>query len=164
MPDGLDAIAGRIVALIRRLDSDQDGEALNAARALKRTLVNHGFDFHDLAERIEHGGEAPLSAAEMQQIYDRAYEKGFSDGSEHGRHSAILAAAPPISVFAGPGVNGYSWEQVAAHLALHKHLFRGKALEFVESIGEKLARYGRPTPRQADFLRDLFLNKCGGRI
>jgi hypothetical protein len=166
MPDKLDTVIPKILPLVRMLSSNVEGEALNAVRALLRLLASNALDIHALADRIERGDEAPLSAGEMQQIYDKAYEKGFSDGSEHGRRSAVIAAQP-IGVFASSvddGVNGYRWQQIANHCALNKHLFYGRDLEFVESMPEKLARWGNPKPKQATWLKDLFMRKFGGRI
>ena len=47
------AIASRIGALLRLLGSDHDGEALSAARALRRTLGGVGLDLHALADAVE---------------------------------------------------------------------------------------------------------------
>ena len=47
-------VAPRIAALVRMLASPADGEALNAARALGRTLSSAGLDFHPLASLVEH--------------------------------------------------------------------------------------------------------------
>ncbi len=43
---------GRIGALLRMLGSDHDGEALAAARALRRTLGGVGLDLNDLGDAI----------------------------------------------------------------------------------------------------------------
>jgi hypothetical protein len=156
----------KIAQLIRYLGSPVEGEAMAALCRLRELLGKNNLDVHIIADRYEHGGNAPLNAGEMQQIYDKAYEKGFSDGSEHGRRSAVIAAQP-IGTFAtsvDDGVNGYSWQQIANHCALHRHLFSGNQLEFVEDIPEKLARFGNPTPKQAEYLRNLFMRKFGGRI
>ena len=48
------AIAPRIGALLRMLGSPIDGEALGAARALRRTLDGAGLDLHALADVVEH--------------------------------------------------------------------------------------------------------------
>ena len=48
-------VAPKLGRLIRLLDSDNDGEALAAARALRRTLRSTGHDLHDLAATIEAG-------------------------------------------------------------------------------------------------------------
>jgi len=88
------AIAPKAAALVRMLTSTTEGEVLNAVRLLLQLLASAGLDIHALAERIEKGGDnntkASLNAAEMQRIYDKAYQKGFADGSEHGRKSADL--------------------------------------------------------------------------
>ena len=42
----------KAMTFVRLLGSDVDGEALNAARALGRTLQRNGKDFHDLAALI----------------------------------------------------------------------------------------------------------------
>ncbi len=47
------AIAPRVGALLRMLGSDHDGEALSAARALRRTLGGVGLDLHALADAVE---------------------------------------------------------------------------------------------------------------
>ena len=71
MTEKLDAVVPRLVPLIRMLSSTAEREVLNAVRALLRLLASAGLDIHALAERVEHGGNEPLSAAEMQRIYDK---------------------------------------------------------------------------------------------
>jgi len=113
MSKKFNAIAGRAAALTKMLTAPSDGEKLNAVRLLLQLLANAGLDIHALAERIEKGSNkngAALNAAEMQRIYDAAYQKGFADGSDHGRKSAIVAG-PSIGTFnigVNSGVNGYS--------------------------------------------------------
>jgi hypothetical protein len=163
-----DAIAPRVAALIRMLSSTAEGEVLNAVRLLLQQLTNTGLDIHALAERIEKGGGAAsvpqLNAAQMQRIYDNAYQKGFADGSEHGRKNAIIAA-PSIGTFnIGAGVNGYSWQQIAQHCLANKHLFHGRDYEFIESVAEQLEYRPTPSPPQAKWLKDLFMRGFNGRI
>ena len=116
--------------------------------------------------RLEHGDSEPLNAAEMQRIYDAAYQKGYGDGSENGRRSAILASQPigTLAASVDDSVNGYSWQQIAQHCLSNKHLFYGRDVEFVESVAESLTRFSTPTPKQAKWLRDLFMRKFGGKI
>jgi hypothetical protein len=165
-----DGVVPKLVPLVRMLSSSAPGEILNAVRAILRLLANANLDIHALVECIERGSKAPdnspLAAQEMQKIYDTAYAKGFNDGSMHGRKSAVLAGAP-IATFGndvGAGVNGYSWQQIAQHCALNKHLFYGKDFEFVESIAEQLEYRPKPSPPQAKWLKDLFIRKFGGQI
>jgi hypothetical protein len=166
MTEKLDTVMPKLLPLVRRFSSNYEGEVLNAVRALLRLLASVGLDIHALAARIERGGEAPLSAGEMQKIYDAAYQKGYADGAEHGRRSAVLAAQP-IGTFAtsvDDSFNGYTWQQIAQHCLANKHLFYGRDLEFVESIADQLTRFSHPKPKQAPWLRDLFMRKFGGRI
>ena len=110
--------------------------------------------------------ERALNAAQMQHIYDSAYQKGFVDGSEHGRKSAIVAA-PSIGTFnlgVSSGVNGYSWQQIAQHCLANKHLFHGRDYEFIESVAEQLEYRPTPSPPQAKWLKDLFMRRFNGRI
>ena len=64
----LNEIAPRLGQLIRMLSSDQDGEALNAARAIGRTLVGAQLDFHALAEFVE-SAPAPYSYRPTSSSY-----------------------------------------------------------------------------------------------
>ena len=63
-------ILPRLGQLIRMLASDQDGEALAAARALSRTLVADGKSLHDLAEVVE-AGQTP---APSNPYFDYGWE------------------------------------------------------------------------------------------
>lgn len=51
--NSLAPILPKLSPLILMLDSDSDGEALNALRALRRRLRADGFDFHDIVAAIE---------------------------------------------------------------------------------------------------------------
>src|SRR5262249_58133817 len=53
MTPALANIAPTISKLVRLLGSDQDQEALGAARALKRVLSSASLDLHDLAKVLE---------------------------------------------------------------------------------------------------------------
>lgn len=60
----------RLGKLIGMLGSEHDGERLNAARLLDRTLKNEGASFGDLSTRVSHGG-----AGEPRVVYvDRYHE------------------------------------------------------------------------------------------
>jgi hypothetical protein len=163
---------GRIASLLRMLTSSNEGEVTAAIHALVRTVLAAGPEkvnkLHKLANRIEGGdddNENKLNAAQIQKIYDAAYQKGFGDGSEHGRRSAIVAA-PSMGTFnigVDSGVNGYSWREIAQHCAANKHLFHGREHDFIESIAEQV-EYRNPSPAQAKWLKDLFLRRFNGRI
>ncbi len=63
-------ILPRLDQLIRMLASDQDGEALAAARAIGRTLKADGATFHDLAEAVEAG----RNSAPSNPYFDYAWD------------------------------------------------------------------------------------------
>jgi hypothetical protein len=165
------SIAERAAKVTRMFLAPTAGEKLNAISLLLKLLADVGLDIHVFTEllvnRIEGKSPEParLNAAEMQRIYDAAYQKGFADGGDHGRKSAIVAGSSigTFNVGVDSGVNGYSWRQVAQHCAINKHLFYGRDLDFVESVAEQL-QYRGPTPAQAKWLKDLFMRKFNGRI
>jgi hypothetical protein len=165
MTDKFAMISERADPFIRMLSSNVERDVLNSVQALLRLLATVGLDVHDLAEWFKQKYE-PLNAAEMQRIYDQAYAKGFNDGAEHGRKSAVLAGASPCQGVRhfSVGVNGYSWQEIAAHCARNIHVFIGREVEFVESINEQLQFRSEPTEPQARWLRDLFIRKLGGKI
>jgi hypothetical protein len=170
MTEKFDAIAARAAALTKMFSAPSDGEKLNAVNLLLQLLARAGLDIHALAERIaresSESAKQSLNASQMQRIYDTAYQKGFVDGSEHGRKSAIVSG-PSIRRFnrgVDSGVNGYSWQEIAQHCAVKKHLFHGRDFDFIESIAEQLEYRSAPSPAQAKWLKDLFMRRFGGRI
>ncbi len=67
------AIAPRVGALLRMLGSDHDGEALNAARALRRTLGGVGLDLHTLADAVERPAIASPAHCRRKHKADRGH-------------------------------------------------------------------------------------------
>lgn len=165
MSTKLDALMPRIIQLLLMLTSNADGEVLNAAQAMVRTLANEGLDIHALVERLK-----PLSAGEMQKIYDKAYAQGHADGSEQGRRSAVLATAQPApwhlsNQNVDDGVNGYTWAQIADHCVSNLHRLNDWEREFAGNVAASLPTYNNmPTAKQAVKLRQIFLNRFAGRI
>ena len=66
----------KLGTFIRLLASEQDGEALAAARAIVRVLKSTGADIHTLAERVENVNGGKLTDAEMQKIYNAGFQAG----------------------------------------------------------------------------------------
>jgi hypothetical protein len=54
--------AAKLGKLIRLLASDQPGEVLGAAQALRRVLEAEGLDLHDLAHVLETAAAPPLTS------------------------------------------------------------------------------------------------------
>ena len=166
----LDAVVPKLVRLLGMLTSNADREVITAAHAVLQALTAAGLDIHVLISRIEHGkaDDEKLSPGEMQKIYDAAYAKGHANGAEQGRRSAVIAAAMPMSIAdttdIGPGVNGYSWFEIAQHCAENKHrISKDREREFVDSAFDWVTR--KPlTPPMAKWLRDIFKQRFAGRI
>jgi hypothetical protein len=166
MPEKLDAIIPTITPLIKLLRSPTEQEALAALRMLLRLLSKHGLVIHALADRVERGGP---NAAEMQQIYDAAYQKGYDDGSEQGRRSAMPATAQPWHVI-GTATADVGESVSGAFLAADRRTLRplqASACRQRPSLHLRAALVRRrhaPPPLQASWLRDLFMRKFAGRI
>ena len=189
MPDKLNALMPKIEPLLRRLSvGTPDNEIIIAVHLAQQLLAGNGLDIHDMVERFKtlqqvlaNSGfdnnklaellkNPPLSAGEMQSIYDKGYADGHAVGAEQGRRSAVIAAAMPMGMIdttdVGPGVNGYSWLEIAHYCADNKHFIaRDREREFIDSVFEQLASSRRPiSPPQAKWLRDIFKQRFAGRI
>ena len=70
MTSVLAPIADKLGKLIRMLSSNQDGDVLNAARAIVRTLDTAGLDVHTLAANIG-GDDKKFSEKDAREIYQR---------------------------------------------------------------------------------------------
>ena len=78
---GLPKIAKKVAPIIRMLASNQDGDVLNAARALDRVLKSAGADFHALADHVAGMGELPQTATaraptRLQARHGRSNRRG----------------------------------------------------------------------------------------
>jgi hypothetical protein len=92
--NALTPITDKVNKLIRLLSSDNDGEVLAAARALRRTLQTHGADLHTLAAAIERSDAVKLGL----------YQAGFEDGKR------ATEDAQPVSFLMSRCVN---WHEMA---------------------------------------------------
>lgn len=81
-------VSDKLTKLIPLLGSDNDGEALGAARAIGRTLQAAGLDFHALADRIRPG------AAEVPRVVYRDVPYATPD---YNYADAFRRARPPVS-------------------------------------------------------------------
>jgi hypothetical protein len=82
-------IADRLEKLIPLIGSDNDGEALGAARAIDRTLKGAGLDLHALASRIG------LQATEAPRVVYRDVPYATPD---YNYADAFRRARPPVSI------------------------------------------------------------------
>jgi hypothetical protein len=129
---------GKIKKLIKMLSSPNDGEVVAAARALMRTLEAEGADIHELAERVE---GRKLSQAEMQTIYDKAFQDG--------KNAAV--AANGFSPVAVPTFYSMACEiQAKANERL-----RPKEKDFIEDMVRWCA-LREPSEKQAKWLHNIY--------
>ena len=140
------SILPRVSALVRLLGSPIDAEAISAARALGRTLTGAGYDFHDLADRIEHGPPTVTSAPEARPApqatrtaatpantvtWKAAQRRAVAERLRKGLHSRAFT----------------SWEakfaaDVAEMIADGRRSFSPKQKATAEELAAKVARQG----------------------
>jgi hypothetical protein len=147
----LAAIASKLKPLIRLLSSDQDGEVLNAARALNRLLKANGSDIHAIADGI---GQAngKLTEPEMRKLYDAGYSAGLqaAEAKFHGDDDfRDIDGMPP-------------WDKIARWCQHHSHRLRDTERQFVNDMAAR-AVWRSLTPKQEKWLRSIFL-RLGGKM
>ena len=147
MTSVLAPIAGRLGKLIRMLSSNQDGDVLNAARAIVRTLDNAGLDVHTLAANIG-GGDKKFSEEDAREIYQR----GVADG----RQAAEQEQNAPV--FRNVNLNDEpSWHDIACECAAHSARLRDEREgKFVNDMVRWTVHGGEPTEKQAKWLRSIY--------
>ena len=147
MTSVLAPIAGRLGKLIRMLSSNQDGDVLNAARAIVRTLDTAGLDVHALAANIG-GGDKKFSDEDAREIYQR----GVADG----RQAAEREQNAPV--FRNVNLNDEpSWHDIACECAAHGARLRDKReRKFVNDMVRWTVHGGEPTEKQAKWLRSIY--------
>lgn len=64
----------RLGKLIGMLGSEHDGERLNAARLLDRTLKSEGASFGDLSTRVSHGGDGDMRVVYVDRYHETQRE------------------------------------------------------------------------------------------
>jgi hypothetical protein len=151
-------IKEKLAALICLLSSNQDGEALGAARAIGRTLDAAGLDIHVLAEHVKNGHG--LTDADKQAIrneIENARAVGYAEGVK-------AAESKQHGTGAFRNTDGkLEWTEVALFVQREKHRLPDKHHEFVDDMASRTV-YGRePTPKQHQYLHSLFF-KLGGKV
>ncbi|RYC29640.1 hypothetical protein D3273_22780 [Lichenibacterium minor] len=128
----------RIGALLRMMASPVDGEALNATRALGRTLQGAGVDWHALADAVEHPIPPPMPLRRPRRAMP---DQGHIKWTPSYRHEVRVTLEHGLS-----RLNLTSWER-----------------QFVTDIIARLRDpHGRLTFRQAEIV-DRLVAKIGGR-
>lgn len=143
----------RIAALVAMLSSEQDGEALNAARAIGRLLIAEGKSWADLTQRIE--GDPPPWEEQPQG----ASQGGFSANADWAKREQSHRPDGPAS---GPRRRPSAWVQDKADVTTVVAAVRGGVAidnwsrEFVISVEEQVVLQGRTlTDRQREKLNEI---------
>jgi hypothetical protein len=140
----------KLGTFIRLLASEQDGEALAAARAIVRTLKATGADIHTLAERVENANGGKLTEAEMRKLYDAGYEAG-------------MRAVENRSTGDFHNVDGTpNWNEIARFCQQNSNRLRDSERQFVNDMAARTT-WRQPTPKQEKWLHSIFF-RLGGRI
>jgi hypothetical protein len=148
--------AKRIARLFRLLASEHDGEALNAARAMKRLLVAERLSFNDIAAVIEScNGEI-----EERKYSDSDAEIIFARGVEKGRVEEARKKDLPPEFYDADG--SPRWTEIA--LFCQKNMAQlddDWERTFVNDMAGKTI-WRTPSEKQAKHLLAIFV-KLGGR-
>jgi hypothetical protein len=162
--DPLAPIMAKLIACIRMLASDNDGEVSAAGLGIRRLLKGAGVTIHAVAERIEkssnRSGIETLSDELKQRIrstVEQARATGYADG-------VTAAETRQHGTGAFRDTDGtLEWSEVALFVQRQKHRLDSKHHEFVDDMAARTV-YGRePTPNQHKYLHSLFY-KLGGKI
>lgn len=119
---------GRVVLL---LGSDNDGEVVAAAHAIKRTLAANGCDLHDLVKHIE------ASERVVERIVYRE------------RPSAAHKPNPNGPCTDWSGITRWCRDNDKGRLSTWEH-------DFIASVTSQFAYGGTPSPRQEQIIRRIF--------
>jgi hypothetical protein len=142
----------KLGTFIRLLASEQDGEALAAARAIVRVLKSTGADIHTLAERIENVNGGKLTDAEMQKIFNAGFQAGAHAGEnkQHGTGDFHNVDGTP------------AWNEIALFCQQNDSRLRENERQFVNDMAGRSV-WREPTEKQAKWLKSIFY-RLGGKI
>jgi hypothetical protein len=140
----------KIADIIRMFVSDENGDIIAAAHALKRTLASAGTDIHGLARGIENlGKNAEVSKDQMKKIWDQAVQ--HTENRLHGADDFIGTDGKP------------TWQAVALYCQRNKHRLYPKHHDFIDKVAAQTVYDQEPTERMHKYLFSLFL-RLGGKI
>jgi hypothetical protein len=140
----------KLGTFIRLLASEQDGEALAAARAIVRTLKSSGGDIHTLAERVENANGGKLTDAEMQKIFDAGFQAGVHEVESRSTGEFHNVDGTP------------AWNEIALFCQQNNSRLRENERRFVNDMAGR-SIWREPTEKQAKWLKSIFY-RLGGKI
>jgi hypothetical protein len=142
--NALTPITDKVSKLIRLLSSDNDGEVLAAARALRRTLQTSGADLHTLAAAIELSDAVKLGL----------YKAGFEDDKR------ATEDAQPVSFHSVDGAS--NWHEMALWCQQHSNRLRTNECEFINDMASRTV-WREPTEKQGKWVKSIYLRR-GGKL
>jgi hypothetical protein len=147
----------RIAQFVRLMGSDQNGEVVNAARALGRLLAANNVGFNDLGDAIEKLATGGLEEAAIKRVFDAGYAKATEElERKHAESETVFGRLP----------NGdYDWERIANYCQRESARIRdAKSIEFINDMAGRMAWGGRePTEKQGKWLISIF-RQLGGKV
>jgi hypothetical protein len=146
----------RLAALVRMLGSDRNDEVIATRDALKRTLAARGVDLNDLGDAIEKLLTGGLEEAELQRVYDAAYQKGLEDAArQRFEADGVFGLRPDGS---------HDWEKIALFCQREGGRLKPQEKQFVDDMAGRMSWPGRePTEKQGAWLLAIF-RKLGGKL
>ena len=145
MSNGLGSVANKLGKLLRLLASDRDGEVVAAAKAIKRTLAGADLDIHALAEGVETAADRKFSESDAQEIYRQAFEDGRRKAEQD----------QPVTFHS---VGDPSWHEIACVCRDKDNgRLRTREREFIDDMVRSTVHGGEPTPKQAKWLRSIYV-------
>jgi hypothetical protein len=133
-------IANKLGKLIRLLSSDKDGEVVAAVAAIRRTLNSENLTIHDLAEGLA-TDDRKFTESDAQEIYRR----GTADGRREADHDSGFRS-----------VDEPSWNEIARECEAASGRLNEREREFVGDMVRSTVRGGKPTEKQAKWLRAIY--------
>jgi hypothetical protein len=136
----IEPVAEKLEKLLKMLSSPRDGEVVAAAQAIMRTLKGVGADIHELAACVK-GGK--LSQADMQRIYDAAFQDGRR-AAEKDKPTEFHDVEP-------------NWNEIAINCRDQDDgWLTERERKFVEDMVRWTA-YRKPSEKQAKWLHSIYV-------
>ena len=154
-------LTDKLAKFVRLLSSDQDGEVIAAAGAIRRTLLAANLDIHDLARVIEQsklGTEParqytpPPHHAPPDPRQRRHPDESTSDFKRRRRAEGFVWPGEE------PAVDRQAHARATYCYQYRRTILNGRETEFVADMIEQSLHH-HLTPRQAEWLETIWL-KC----
>jgi hypothetical protein len=151
----------RLGDIIVLLASNQEGEVINAVRALGRALESAGVDYHDLVKHIEEPSLSDRQITLIREEIDQRARIARDQGIAEGLRRAEAKQSGFDDFYNTDGTP--DWRQVARFVQREKRRLLERHHEFVDDMASRVPFNREPTPKQLQYLQSLFF-KLGGKL